>query len=393
MAWFGSGRALGRPDILYIGYAALLVLAVSSIHLFAPVNIISYERDVWHHMAVVNELLKSPFHAVNPHVLSDAPSRTFMPWYVLLAILGRAFGLNAQQLLGVSAAASMIALMVGIRLFAQAYFRSAWAPFTLLVVTFATWAGHFNHTGYHTISTLLFSASYPFGIVFACGFAAWWLVLRALRAPVLPVLEGASIILLTAFMYATHQLQAAFAIGGMMTFSLFHGRHSIARRGQIVAAVAIGLLLCRLWPYFDPIAYTFSGENYTYDYKTNLDWTNTWVEWQILGLSLLGLGGLYDFRRKHWRWDLTIAVGAIVAGVVAARVLGLWIGLRFLPFLVLFLQIALTALVLDVAALKPAGSTLRNGRVGAVAYVLCAGSLFNIGLATNFVVTSELYLA
>jgi hypothetical protein len=388
VVWWGPDRSAVMPDFLYLAFALTLVVGVSAVHLWAPSNIVSYERDVWHHLAVLNELLKSPFHAVNPHIVSDAPSRTFMPWYVLLAIIGRGVGLDAQQLLGISAFASVTALVVGARLFARAYFADRWAPILFLAVLFGTWFGGPNHTGFHSISTLLYSASYPFNIVLALGFFTWWAVLRALRAPAAPIGAFCAIALLVAFMFTTHQLQGAFAIGGALTFALFHGHAAFRRRCQIMAVIVAGIVLCQFWPYFDPIAFSFAGENFTYVYQTRIEWTSAPGMFGALGLSVIGAVGLYDFRRRAWRRDLAIAVGAIFAGILAMRALGWWIGLRFLPFLAVFLQIALTAWLLDLRS--GASST---GIRRAILPMLLVASTLNAALAALDVAGAQLYLA
>src|SRR5262245_57163106 len=71
-----------------------------------------------------------------------------------------------------------------------------------------------------------------------------------------------------------HQLQAAFEIGGALMFACFHGSAPLFRRCRLAAFVLIGLLLSHLWPYYDPIAFSLIGDTYTFDYKTNIDWTS-----------------------------------------------------------------------------------------------------------------------
>jgi hypothetical protein len=389
LAWSGPERAFRTPDILYCCCAVLLVGAVSFVHLFAPANIVSYERDVWHHIAVLNELMRAPFHPSNPHIVSDAPSRSFMPWYVMLALFGRWLGLGAQQLLGISAAASMAVLVVGIRLFARAYFGSKWAPLLLLGVMFGAWAGPINHTGFYSGATMLFSASYPFAIVLGLGFVAWWVVLQMLRAPRAPIGLDIAVALLTAFMFATHQLQAAFAIGGMLIFALFHGEAPFLRRCRIPAAVIAGFALCHFWPYYDPIAFSLGSENYAADYKSAIDWMSVPGLIGILWVPLFGVAGLYDFKYRVWRLDLAIGAAAIFAGILVARVMGLWIGLRFVPFFILFLQLALTAWLLDFLQMKTGAQNIRN----LVGTALAIAILSNAGLSVKSLVMAELYLA
>src|SRR5690606_20596782 len=84
-----NASAIALPELAFFVVALAVVVAISALHLFHPINIVSYDRDVWHHIAVLNALLDSPFHAGNPHIVSDVPSRSYMPWYVALAVLGR----------------------------------------------------------------------------------------------------------------------------------------------------------------------------------------------------------------------------------------------------------------------------------------------------------------
>ena len=45
------------PFVAFAVLATLLVGTVSWFHIYSPINIISYERDIWHHLAVLNELI------------------------------------------------------------------------------------------------------------------------------------------------------------------------------------------------------------------------------------------------------------------------------------------------------------------------------------------------
>ena len=388
-----NASAIALPELAFFVVALAVVVAISALHLFHPINIVSYDRDVWHHIAVLNALLDSPFHAGNPHIVSDVPSRSYMPWYVALAVLGRWLGLTAQQLLGISATLSMLALVVGIRLFSRAYFGQRWAPLVLLLVTFGSWAGAFNHTGFHTFSTMAFSASYPFAIVFGAGYIAWWLVLEALRskAPrqVLGAILGA-IALITAFMFATHQLQAAFAIGGMLTFALFHGSFPYARRGLIVLAVLAGVLLSSRWWYYNPLDYAAIGGFYSLPFTPPFDWTNPLVVVAILGHALVGVVGFYDLRRKAWRLDLALGTAGIIGGLIVLYLAGSWMVLRLLPFLVVFLQISTTALLFDLPDRSQGRfrGALRPILVGVIVGMFVA----NAAMATGFSLVAYRYL-
>jgi hypothetical protein len=386
-----TSKAIGPAEMAFFVVAALIVIAISWVHLFHPVNIVSYDRDVWHHTAVLNALLDSPFHASNPHVVSDAPSRSYMPWYVGLALLGRSFGLDPQQLLGISAALSITVLLLGVFLFARAYFNHRWAPLILLLIMFGSWAGSFNHTGFHTFSTMVFSASYPFAIVFGAGFIAWWVVLKTLRSPKPSFFILGAIAAMTAFMFATHQLQGAFSIGGMLSFALFHGKRGYARRGLIIAFVLVGLLLSSLWPYYNPLSYASVGGFYTYLFNSPIDWTKPLVVLAILGFSPIGVFGFYDIRERAWRLDLLFGTAGILAGLVVLYLAGSWMALRFLPLIVVFLQLSTTALVLDLLDRKRGG--LQTAAMSVMICAIFGMFLWNAGRAVGTTLNVEQYLA
>jgi len=156
----------------------MAVIAYTSTHLS---SVVSYTRDIWHHLAVYSELIASPLDAMNPHVATDDPSRSYSPWTVFVAILARLGGLDQFGAIAISAMLSSASILLGIFLFARSYYNHAWAPVLLLLAFFGSWGGYINHTGYHAVATFLYSASYPFTIVLGGGFVLWWLTLRALE--------------------------------------------------------------------------------------------------------------------------------------------------------------------------------------------------------------------
>jgi len=176
-------KNISVPDLAYCAFSVFIVLFISAVNLFDPININSFTRDVWHHMAVLNALMDHPFAAANPHIVSDAPSRTYMPWYVLMALIGKAFGLSALKVLGISALITMTTLVFGVRLFAREYFHNDWAPLVLLAAILGGWGYEFNYVGVANLETFVFSAGYPASIIIALGFFAWWAVLKFLADP------------------------------------------------------------------------------------------------------------------------------------------------------------------------------------------------------------------
>src|SRR5262245_6790424 len=84
--------------------------------------------DYWEHAAALRALLENPFHPEHPMVKAEAPSPRFSPHFLLLALLGRAFGANALGAMGIAALVNTLLLLTGIFLFFKEYFRDVRAP-------------------------------------------------------------------------------------------------------------------------------------------------------------------------------------------------------------------------------------------------------------------------
>jgi len=330
--------------LVFLLCAIILVCCVSYIHMFYPVNIVSYDRDVWHHMASINALMESPFNAVNPHILSDEPSRTFMPWYVLLAIIGNVFDLTAIKILGLSAFFSLTILMVGIHLFSQKYYENKMAPIILMGCLFGTWGFSTSYTGYYNPQSLVYSFSYPYAITLALGFIGWWLVLKQLESIKINYYLIISVIVLCAFMFATHQLQGAFAIGGMGLFSLFAKQSRISIRIKLLGAILLGTLLSGFWFYFNPLTIILTAGNANWQTANSLfEPVNIAI---FTGIATFGILGIYDYKRKKIKLDLLLGLSVITAAYVIGETIGNPISHRFHPFITIFLQISLAGFLL-----------------------------------------------
>jgi len=53
----------GTAPILFFGLAGLFLLAICYTA-FNLASVVSYERDIWHHLAVYRELIAAPFDAL-----------------------------------------------------------------------------------------------------------------------------------------------------------------------------------------------------------------------------------------------------------------------------------------------------------------------------------------
>lgn len=380
-----SGIRLDAPDALFLVIAVVAGGWVSFVNLFDPINIYSYGRDVWHHMAVLGALMDFPFDPANPHVVSDAPSRTFTPWYWVLALMGKALGLSPLKVLGMSALFTMGLLAGGVWLFARAYYRRRWAPAVLLAVMLGVWTLNFGWAGFYNFTTLVFSASYPFAIVFAAGFFAWWAVVKALERTARPLPWLIVIGFLTAVSFATHQLQAGLTLGGIGVFALFHGQADVRRRVEILAAAGLGLAASMLWPFYNPLALVRFAS--LPGWNTAEMWDNRSFYIAMTGISAFGVLGFYDWERRRPRLELVAGGLGLALAFGGGQMLGVSLSHRFFPFLMLFLHLGLIWLLLARAALRGPGLGPYLARFGHGVLAVAVGLLFayNMALgATNY---------
>ena len=342
-------------------------MAVFYSHYVSPVNIVSYKRDVWHYLAVVQALFDSPFYAKNPHVISDSPSRFFTPWTILVSMVGKGLALNAQKTLGIIGTLNAIVLVIGIWLFAREYWKNDWAPLILIVVMFAVWSTHVNHTGFHTLTTAMFSISYAFATVLGFGFIYFWVVLRALQQPVASGAWAVAVAVFTAFLFIAHQMQGAFAIGTAVTFAIFIPGASIGQRAKIIGSIVAGFALSTFWWYFDPIALVFVTNVYTdppgVQYFSYAE-ARFLTVLQFAAPAFLGIIGFYDFAARRWRQELICGTTAIFLGIVTALALDIWIFGRFVPFFMLFLHFGWVGLILAIFSFLARDMATNAARIG-----------------------------
>ncbi len=362
----------------YLAFAAV-IMATAIYTAFNLSSVVSYTRDIWHHLSVYRELMASPLEAMNPHVATDDPSRSYSPWTMFVALLARAIGADPFGAIAISAILSMLSVVTGIFLFSREYLRNAWAPALFLLVFLGSWGAYINHTGYHTVATFMYSASYPFAIVLGMGFVLWWMVLKAQKAtgPSFVLLLGL-LALLGAALFITHQLQGLFAVGAGIGFALFAGQASLVRRVILGVVLLGGLFVSQYWWYFDPIAFVLDPEVRKghsavrlFEYSTD----NLSEIFANLGIALIGIAGLVNARTGRFRLELALPLLVLVSGFTYLLVNGNWVSVRILPFVALFLQIGLVAFLLKkTEAANTASALLRGGIIAA----LVAGLGYNI---------------
>lgn len=318
---------------LVLGSAAFLS---SSDTLSEPSN-----RDIWQHAAAIRALIADPQNPVNPFVVSSEGSRHYHPWWVGLALLARLFGFTEWDVLALAAFASMAILAARVFLFARAYFRSAWGPLVLLLTMTMGWVLPIEHTGFHSPVTLMFGAFYPATLLIGLSFLLWALTIHSLQR------SGVSvwIAVLTAFMFATHQLGAAIGVIGAACFIVCWGEATNRSRLFVCLSIASGLLLSALWPYHNPLLIMLSPGNSSWDGGPNF-YSLIYLLASLVpaGVGLLGLTkGSVSGANKSVLLAVTVFACLYLAGLTGVQIFA-----RFLMPLVLFLHIGLAAFLLRI---------------------------------------------
>lgn len=330
---------------------SVAIIVVIGVAFLEPVAVVSYERDIWHHLSVYRELIAAPFNAANPHVATFDPSRSYSPWTMSVALVARWLNMDQFGAILLSAIGSIGLILAGVFVFARQYWRHPAAPFLLLFVIFGTWLGQVDHTGYLTVRTTLFSIAYPYGSVLGMGFFAWWIALRAVKSAEHIWTLALGLAALTYAMFISHQLQALFEIGMAGAFLLFApGKANWKQRLILCASILAGLIATRWWWYFDPIAYVLDPNvraghdavrflNYSLAHVEGVFWT--------LGLASFGILGFVDWEQRRIKWELLAPFIVVLSGFLILLARDNWVNVRVLPFLALILQIGLTGLILE----------------------------------------------
>lgn len=342
-----SGAARLAPSVVYALAAAILLYLIWQVHR-VPLAQVSYNRDIWHHLSVYRELIAAPFDARNPHVDTGDPSRSYSPWTMAIALLTKALGQNELMAISLSAVLSMLTILAGIFLFAREYWRSQWSPVLLLLIMLTTWIHQENHTGYHTLSTFLFSASYPWAVVLGAGFVSWFLALRALSSEHFPWWIAFALFLLAYAMFITHQMQGLFATGATGAFVILARETSWKRRLVLVLALLLGLASTSTWFYFNPISYVLNPEiihgHSAIDQARDKFSDGTRIL-RTFGFAFLGLIGFRNWAERKFCWEFALPFLVMAAVFFITLANNSWLLIRMPPFVILYLQLGLCNLL------------------------------------------------
>lgn len=377
---------------------AASVRTISPVRLFWMVGVIVYggaalnfahghfldqaSRDIWQHLAALRALMENPVDPLNPFLPGGGGSRHFHPQWVSLAFLARALGWDAWQAIAFAGGVNALLLLVGIQIFARAFYRSDWGPIALLGAMVLGWSLPSSHTGYHSMGTLIEGIAYPAVLLIALSFILWGAIIRALEDRVSP----AWLCPLAALMMATHQLGAGigFIVAGCLILCWPEGR--FRRRVEISGALLLGLALSAAWPYHSPFTAIVQAGNPTW--TGGIDYYSIqqiWIATVPAGLGVIGLVGSGLAGRGR---PILLALAVFVA----LFLVGLWdvpIATRFIMPAVLMLHIGLGALFLRLA--RRWGSLPKAAQLSMFAFALVCLGLYGSTTAWYLLREQEQY--
>jgi hypothetical protein len=357
--------------------------------------------DYWEHTATLTEWLRNFASPGNPHAADPSLSPRYMPFFWVLTYIGLLFKLDAIDLMAISAVFNYVLIVVGLRLFLQNYFRNPWAPLIGFIAIFMLWGISWNWSNLYQLRSFFYVASYPSSFVFGLSLISFWVVLKLLRGEAPLLITSVLIAALSSLMFVCHPLTGVFGITGCGILVLTEDKKSIRHTLSILLALAAGLFLAELWPYFSVWKLTLGlyGEGPEKWFATGeaigpLERFRSGI-WQhifynprlvlvILGPALLGIPiCIWLLLQKKY---LFIASGALVMSIpyFAHFFIEVPLAHRFLLFVTFYLQLALVWLILRIFENWQISPRQPLEKYSMWATLACLTSIFilNIGMLT-----------
>jgi hypothetical protein len=306
--------------------------------------------DFWLHIAVVNELARSPLHPANPLVLGSYPDFYESPYLLLVALVVHATGLSSVAVLAVAGLANLVLLLVAFRLWIARLSPSSRVAAIGLVLVLLLWGTRtWQWSGFLNLAGLPLILPYPSTFATALMLLSWVLLMSTIRRPA--AWRFAVLALTGAVMGLTNPYSLLNGMLGVGAILIAEHRSLSGRLvSGLVLAVVAGGLLALAWPYFSLLDALRSAPA--------ADAIHRPLYQELLSRAALAGVGLpalwWRWRRRHadslvWLF-LFAALVLVLGGLTHHYALG-----RVWPVVVLPLQVAAA---IEVAA-PPAGRDRR----------------------------------
>jgi hypothetical protein len=347
--------------VCYVLLSAALLAWVSWEACFVRIITYSPNADYWEHSAVLRVLLDNPWHPQNPHLVSSASSPRFGPQFILIALLGRALGLDAVAAMSASAIFNTLLILLGIYAFFRTFFRSQIAPVYGLFVLFFSWWHTLAYSNVYQLRMFVRVASYPSSAAVGLTLLGFALVLRVLRGTGKQFVGMGLVVLWAACVLIVHQLTAVLSISGAGLLLLTEPEGSFRRRAELCLALASACALSHFWPYFSPWEVMAGGKSDAANWMSQgvqeaaqgkfVEQPHRFYEWarlcSTLGLCLLGVAALPYFFLRRRRLFVSLGALSMLLPFAVNKFVEIPLGHRFLLLAIFYLQLAVVWLLLN----------------------------------------------
>lgn len=321
----------------------IAVLCGASVLLIIADSLVGFQgtqfawSDLWHHRAVLLELSRAPFSPSNPHIVSEAGSRSFIPTYVLFGALSAWFSVSIDSVMLALSMVNIALTFVGCWMLSRAFgVRGAVGLFFVLLFA---WMYPPNFTGFHNLRSLVHTVTFPAHHAFAFTLIVWSLYVGCVRSDRFPASRVVLIAALLSVVMLSHQLTALLCLGGLAVFSLLAPALSIRTVFATASVVALAVAASLSWPYFDLGIVMSSGTDHAW---SGLDWFYDPVSVLIISLPAWTAILLYhEHRHDRLVNVLMFAFVSVFLAYLVTHFVGIGAGHRLLPYWILFLHLAI----------------------------------------------------
>ncbi|WP_232542704.1 hypothetical protein [Streptomyces sp. QHH-9511] len=338
-AWWR--RPFGEQPLLATAHGAVLLVVTTYVFMIVR---LPWVGDLGVHAATVERLRHNLFHPGNPMVDSATDSPYYSPWMVFLGLLAKVTGLGTFYVLRIAAVVGLVLLLTGIWFFTRTLTRHRAAPPLAILCVLFLWGDKLVlWSGFLGFTSLSLIVSYPSTFTLALGFHFLALLTLALRrgtATGWPTYLGLGV--LWAVLMLSHQFSGVvITLGAVGVLGGARPWPAKATWIKLAAALAAGLAVLALWPYYS--FFSLFGIGGLEDIHKSL-YADVFAKY---GLVLIGVAALVLRFVRDRRDPLVIWFALALAMVVAGAVLDKWSYGRAAPALIMPAQIAAAIAVVE----------------------------------------------
>jgi len=292
--------------------------------------------DFWEHSAVVRELITHPLHPEHPQLLLTAPHAFYSPYSLIVALIARAFSLDAISALSVMGMINLVLLLLGLRMFVLTLsprHPEAAAFYTLLLTLFLWGADAWLFSGFFHIANLGFVLPYP--STFAIALALVALGLHRLQIKSKRKIDLLPVFLIAVVILISHPISCVFLAAGLVSQSILLRDFARSQTLWIGALLAAATLVAVCWPYY-PVPAFFIREADVYHSSNHPMYQNVFGRiWPSLAAIPLLFLDIKSNKIRPLYLMLAILSGIYLFGALTQR----YSYGRMISFIVLLLHI------------------------------------------------------